>query len=286
MLATSAPATTGAFFAYVKPSGLLGLFGSRDSASSRIDRAAARYAEVAPKSPQSVSIGSPTVAKFCYPGGAIAVQPGVQAITDHLVRITPYVHNSKDQVLVFFGTLSNLHDLRARTHEFAGRGKGGLDPAAASGTGAQTTTCLLQMYRHFSGKEVMMLAELQGQYAFVLYDAVKKQAFAARDPSGSEPLFYKLDADGAVLFTNDLNSLPSGESDRKGWKELAPGHYMCGRTITQFALSLDGLATRVHKESLDADALHAMLQAEVKAEEEERTFGFGSRPRLSRNRSK
>lgn len=29
-----------------------------------------------------------------------------------------------------------------------------------------------------------------------------------------------------------------------------------------------------------------VMQAEVKAEEEERTFGFGSRPRLSRNRSK
>lgn len=65
---------------------------------------------------------------------------------------------------------------------------------------------------------------------------------------------------GAVLFTNDVDSLPTGEADHKGWKELAPGHYMCGRTITQFALSLDGLATRVHKESMDADALHAMLQ--------------------------
>ncbi|PNW77555.1 hypothetical protein CHLRE_10g441750v5 [Chlamydomonas reinhardtii] len=287
ILASSAPAAaSGNFFAYVKPSGLLGLFGSRDSASSRIDKAAARYAEAAPKSPQSVSVGNPTVTKFCYPGGAIAVQPGVQAITDHLVRITPYVHNSKDQVLVFFGTLSNLHELCARHHEFSSRGKSVLDPSAASGTGAQTTTCLLRMYQHFAGKEVMMLAELQGQYAFVLYDAVKKQAFAARDPSGSEPLFYKLDTDGAVLFTNDVDSLPTGEADHKGWKELAPGHYMCGRTITQFALSLDGLATRVHKESMDADALHAMLQAEVKAEEEERTFGFGSRPRLSRNRSK
>lgn len=85
----------------------------------------------------------------------------MQAITDHLVRITPYVHNSKDQVLVFFGTLSNLHELCARHHEFSSRGKSVLDPSAASGTGAQTTTCLLRMYQHFAGKEVMMLAELQ-----------------------------------------------------------------------------------------------------------------------------
>lgn len=233
------------------------------------------------------------------------MQPGIHRITDCLVRVTPYVHNTRDAVVVFFGTLSNLPDLVARRREFRGaRTSSGSPPAGASGTwlsssppghvsggashgseatgtGAQTTSCLLDMYKHFAdGRELLLLSELQGQYAFVLYDSSKKTAFAARDPSGVERLYYKVEDDGGVSYTNSLDTLPAGEAggargdgrgsgERGRWQELPPGHYMVGKHVAQFALTLQQLETREKKESLDADALHMLLRREVEEEGEE-----------------
>ena len=39
---------------------------------------------------------------------------------------------------------------------------------------------------------------MQGQYAFAIYDGHRKQVFAARDPSGSEPLYMHVDDDDGV----------------------------------------------------------------------------------------
>lgn len=129
---------------------------------------------------------------------------------------------------------------------------------------------------------------MQGQYAFVLYDSVKKQALAARDPSGAEPLYYKVDSDGGVQYTNSLAHLPPGDPDRRAWKELPPGHYMIGKTVAQFALSLRQLERRERQESQDAEALHwSLQQEEQRAEEGERGGGGLSVVRaLLRNRSK
>ncbi len=114
----------------------------------------------------------------------------------------------------------------------------------------------------------------------MLYDSSKKTAFAARDPSGAERLYYKLEEDGGVSYTNSLDTLPAGEAggargegrgagERGRWQELPPGHYMVGRHVTQFALTLQQLETREKKESLDADALHMLLRREVEEEGEE-----------------
>jgi asparagine synthetase B (glutamine-hydrolysing) len=37
----------------------------------------------------------------------------------------------------------------------------------------------------------------QGQYAFVVLDNARRAVFAARDPSGTETLFYRIGDDGA-----------------------------------------------------------------------------------------
>lgn len=51
----------------------------------------------------------------------------------------------------------------------------------------------------------------QGQYAFALLDGDKRQVFAARDSSGSEPLFFELGEDGAVSVSNATPPVPSGD---------------------------------------------------------------------------
>lgn len=54
----------------------------------------------------------------------------------------------------------------------------------------------------------------QGQFSFVLYDGEKRQVFAARDSSGSEPLYYALDEDGAVSLSNDQPPVPTADEGR------------------------------------------------------------------------
>jgi hypothetical protein len=50
---------------------------------------------------------------------------------------------------------------------------------------------LLSSHRHLP---------LQGQFAFIVLDNAKRQAFAARDPSGAETLFYRIGDDGERLW--------------------------------------------------------------------------------------
>lgn len=61
---------------------------------------------------------------------------------------------------------------------------------------------------------------MQGQYAFAAYDAERKQVFAARDPSGKEPLFYSFAEDGGVSFANQ--ALAARGLD-ESWQALLPG---------------------------------------------------------------
>ena len=55
---------------------------------------------------------------------------------------------------------------------------------------------------------------MQGQFSFVLFDGEKRQVFAARDSSGSEPLYYALDEDGAVSLSNDQPPVPTADEGR------------------------------------------------------------------------
>ena len=48
----------------------------------------------------------------------------------------------------------------------------------------------------------------QGQYAFAVFDGEKRQVFAARDSSGSEPLYYELGEDVGVSLSNAQPSVP------------------------------------------------------------------------------
>lgn len=86
---------------------------------------------------------------------------------------------------------------------------------------------------------------LQGEYSFVIYDHKRRQAFAARDPSGDEPLYYHINEDGDVSFSGSRLAVPDGEQPHE-WRELPPGHYISGKhpKLHQFALTPHQLAMR------------------------------------------
>lgn len=68
---------------------------------------------------------------------------------------------------------------------------------------------ILHLY-HYHGRDKMAIArllqEINGEFAFVLYDAYHKNIYAARDEFGIRPLFYSLTSDGS-FFASEMKSL-------------------------------------------------------------------------------
>lgn len=118
---------------------------------------------------------------------------------------------------------------------------------------AACTNIILQPHAAISIK-LMVNALVQGQYSFMIYDGGKKQVFAARDPGGQQPLYYSLESDGSVSFTNRPIDVPGAEcvSD---WQEVPPGHYVAGKHpgLHQFALTPEQLLARRYYDAMEDD---------------------------------
>ncbi|MBS4014264.1 MAG: asparagine synthase (glutamine-hydrolyzing) [Bacteroidetes bacterium] len=103
------------------------------------------------------------------------------------------------------------------------------------------------LYNYILKKE-KCLDDLQGFFAFAIYDNVEKSIFLARDRFGVKPLFYLFDGD-KLMFASELkamialgvernldyyslanylhlNYIPGNYSIFKNVSKLAPGHYM------------------------------------------------------------
>ena len=88
----------------------------------------------------------------------------------------------------------------------------------------------------------------------MIYDGGKKQVFAARDPGGQQPLYYSLDSDGSISFTNRPISVPGAESV-SDWQEVPPVHYVAGKhpALHQFALTPEQLLARHYSDAAEDD---------------------------------
>ena len=107
------------------------------------------------------------------------------------------------------------------------------------------TEVVLQLYRR-KGKEC--LQELNGFFAFAIFDHHNHELFIARDRFGIKPLYYQFD-DDKLMFSSELSSLAAFGVEKKvdpvalylylqlnyvphpysmirGVKKLAPGHYI------------------------------------------------------------
>ena len=67
-----------------------------------------------------------------------------------------------------------------------------------------------------------MFAELDAEFALILYDAPANSFIAARDPIGIRPLYYGYSASGRILFASEPKSL-LGLTDKI--MPFPPGHY-------------------------------------------------------------
>lgn len=111
------------------------------------------------------------------------------------------------QVLAVNGEIYNHQEIRRRyagSYEFR--------------TGSDCEV-ILALYRD---KGIDFLEDLNGIFAFVLYDEERDEFLIARDPIGVIPLYIGYDADGTVYVASELKAL-EGQCDR--YEPFLPGHY-------------------------------------------------------------
>lgn len=78
---------------------------------------------------------------------------------------------------------------------------------------------LLPMYEKYG---LEMFAMLDAEYALIIYDGIKKDFIAARDPIGIRPLFYGYTTEGCIIFASEAANLV-GITDKIF--PFPPGHY-------------------------------------------------------------
>lgn len=149
----------------------------------------------------------------------------------------PMANEDGSLQVVFNGEIYNFRELKER-HRLEERGH-----VFRSRT---DTEVLLHLYEELG---IDMVRELNGMYAFALWDGRRRQLYLARDPFGVKPLFYAWQ-DGRFLFGSEIKSIlqdprvprrvnlqalhdfltfdyiPGPQTAFEGIHELSPGHRM------------------------------------------------------------
>lgn len=142
-----------------------------------------------------------------YCGGSAILAHERLSIVDPESGGQPLYSPDKKQILAVNGEIYNHRDIRkkyAGKYEFQ--------------TGSDCEV-ILALYRDYG---IHFLEELNGIFAFVLYDAEKDEFLIARDPIGVIPLYIGYDSDGKVYCASELKAL-EGFCER--YEPFLPGHY-------------------------------------------------------------
>ena len=142
-----------------------------------------------------------------YCGGSAILTHERLSIVDPESGGQPLYSSDRKQVLAVNGEIYNHQDIRRR---YAGRYE--------FKTGSDCEV-ILALYRE---KGIDFLEDLNGIFAFVLYDEERDEFLIARDPIGVIPLYIGFDDDGTVYVASELKAL-EGQCDR--YEPFLPGHY-------------------------------------------------------------
>ena len=132
------------------------------------------------------------------------------SIVDPTSGRQPLFSPDKKQILAVNGEIYNHLDIRKR---FAGKYE--------FQTGSDCEV-ILPLYKE---KGVGFLEDLNGIFAFALYDEEKDDFLIARDPIGVIPLYIGYDKDGKIYVSSELKAL-EGQCD--SYEPFLPGHYYLG----------------------------------------------------------
>ena len=167
-----------------------------------------------------------------YCGGSAILAHERLSIVDPESGRQPLFSPDKKQVLAVNGEIYNHQNIRAR---FAGKYQ------YQTGSDCEVVLSLYREMREdtdFSSliykdedavhaRIVKMLEQLNGIFAFALYDAERDEFLIARDPIGVIPLYIGFDKDGKVFVASELKAL-EGQCDH--YEPFLPGHYYYSKT--------------------------------------------------------
>lgn len=142
-----------------------------------------------------------------YVGGSAILAHERLSIVDPQSGGQPLYSPDGKVVLAVNGEIYNHRDIRTR---YAGRYN--------FRTGSDCEV-ILALYKE---KGIHFLEELNGIFAFALYDEEKDEFLIARDPIGVIPLYIGRDADGKIYVGSELKAL-EGFCDE--YEPFLPGHY-------------------------------------------------------------
>ena len=146
-----------------------------------------------------------------YCGGSAILAHERLSIVDPQSGGQPLYSPDRRQILAVNGEIYNHRDIRRR---YEGR--------YDFRTGSDCEV-ILALYRD---KGIRFLEELNGIFAFALYDEERDEFLIARDPIGVIPLYIGYDADGTVYCASELKAL-EGFCER--YEPFLPGHYYSSR---------------------------------------------------------
>lgn len=146
-----------------------------------------------------------------YCGGSAVLAHERLSIVDPASGGQPLVSPDGAQVLCVNGEIYNHRELRER-----------LEGKYEFQTGSDCEV-ILALYRE---KGIDFLEDLNGIYAFALYDKEKDEYLIARDPIGVIPLYIGRDREGHVMVSSELKGL-EGFADE--YEVFLPGHYYWSR---------------------------------------------------------
>ena len=142
-----------------------------------------------------------------YCGGSAILAHERLSIVDPESGGQPLYSPDRKQVLAVNGEIYNHQEIRRRyagQYEFQ--------------TGSDCEV-ILALYRE---KGIDFLEDLNGIFAFALYDEERDEFLIARDPIGVIPLYIGYDSDGTVYVASELKAL-EGQCER--YEPFLPGHY-------------------------------------------------------------
>ena len=219
--------------------GIAAIFNIKEQTSSLRDKALKMAKKIRHRGPDWSGI---------YCGGSAILAHERLSIVDPESGGQPLYSPDKKQVLAVNGEIYNHRDIRKQfegKYEFQ--------------TGSDCEV-ILALYRE---KGINFLENLNGIFAFALYDEEKDDFLIARDPIGVIPLYIGYDSDGKVYCASELKAL-EGFCER--YEPFLPGHYYWSkegkmtRWYTRDWMTYDA----VKDNPASVSAIHDALEAAVK----------------------
>ena len=146
-----------------------------------------------------------------YCGGSAILAHERLAIVDPESGRQPLFSPDRNRVLAVNGEIYNHQDIRRK---YAGKYQ------FMTGSDCEVILALYQ------DKGDGFLNELDGIFAFALYDAERDEYLIARDPVGVIPLYYGYDEEGRLYVASELKAL-EGQCAR--YEPFPPGHLLTSR---------------------------------------------------------